>query len=301
MIQLTRIFLLLILYSTGASAASSVPNVVVSIKPFYNICANVMQSVGKPHLLLTQNASPHDYQLKPSDAKLINSSDLLIWGGPGLEGYLNKAAINLANKQLDLASAPGLELLAMRFSTQWHHHDHGHSHHDDIDPHFWLDPDNSIIIASAIASKLAEIDPQNATIYADNAREFSKQINTQKLIWQKQLNPYKTSPYIVSHDAYQYFNNYFGLDGVGAITLNPEIPPSIQRIQNIHNLLQKEQVTCIFTEPQFTYKVVNTLVNDTSVHTGVLDPLGQDKDLGPDGYFILIDNLIAEFVKCNAT
>ncbi len=297
------------LYATQA-AASSAPKIIVSIKPFYNICANVMQLVGTPELLLAGNASPHDYQLKPSDVKLIESADLVIWGGPELEGYLAKSISTLANKkQLDLAAIPGLTLLSIRTSNNWepdehdhshadHHHDHNHAHNVN-DPHFWLDPENAIIVATVIADQLSEIDPEHKNIYQQNARDFSKQINADKKKWRKELAPYKHSPYIVSHDAYQYFNKFFGLDGVGSITLHPEIPPSIARVQQIHNMLENEHVSCIFSEPQFNYKVIDTLIAGTKVHKGQLDPLGQDKDLGPNGYFMLINNLVHNFVQCN--
>lgn len=271
-----------------------------------------MQSVGKPNLLLTKNASPHDYQLKPSDAKLIDSSDLVIWGGSELEGYLQKPIGSLANRDLNLATVPGLTLLPMRTSNNWephtHNHDCGHDHkcahnhsHEDMvnDPHFWLDPDNAIILATAMADRLADIDPEHAKIYKSNATAFAKEINKEKPLWKKQLALYKSKPYIVSHDAYQYFNKYFGLDGVGAISLHPEIPPSAQRIQQIQSLLTKEKVSCIFSEPQFNYKIIDSLIAGTTVHKGQLDPLGQDKDIGPKGYFILIDDLVENFVTCN--
>lgn len=258
-----------------------------------------MESVGKPQLLLTKNASPHDYQLKPSDAKLIDSADLVVWGGPELEGYLHKSVQSLAERELDLAAIQGLYLMPIRTATNWEDcHDHCHDHAVN-DGHFWLDPDNAIIIATAIATRLGEIDPPNAKIYANNAREFALKINKQKVIWRKDLAPYQHSPYIAAHDAYQYFNQYFHLDGVGSITLHPEIPPSVARIQQIQKLLRTENVRCIFAEPQFNYKIIDTLIAGTNVHKGELDPLGQDKDIGPNGYFVLIDNLVHNFVACN--
>lgn len=302
---LSVIILWAALYATNCFAASS-PVIMVSIKPFYNICAKVMQSVGRPHLLLTNNASPHDYQLKPSDAKLIDSSDLIIWGGPELEGYLQKPISSLANHHLNLAQLSGLTLLPMRTSTNWeacnaHNHancQHNHAH-TTYDPHFWLDPNNAMVIANAIAKRLAELDPAHAKIYLKNAQEFAKQLQVDVAVWRKQLAPYKNKPYIVSHDAYQYFNKYFGLDGVGAISLHPEIPPSMQRMQQIQHLLITEKVTCIFSEPQFNSKTIDTLIKGTAVHKGQLDPLGQDADLGPNGYIVLLDNLVDGIITCN--
>ncbi len=301
MSKLPMFFIGLILYYTSALAASA-PQVIVSIKPFYNICASVMHSVGTPHLLLTGNSSPHDYQLKPSDARIIQSSSLVVWGGPELDSYLSKTVSSLAEKQLNLAEAPGLELLQMRTSCNWQHGNcNHHHHHGGIDPHFWLDPDNAIIIATAIANKLQEIDPANAEIYANNAKKFALNINQKKQDWQQKLAPYSNARYIVAHDAYQYFNKFFDLDGVGSITINPEVPPSINRIQHIKYLLEKDKVVCIFTEPQFNYKVVDMILNDTKVRTNILDPLGQDKDIGSHGYTILMDNLVTNFIDCMQT
>lgn len=296
--------LLFILYASGATATNA-PNIIVGIKPFYNICAQVMNSVGSPHLLLTNNASPHDYQLRPSDAKLIQSADLIIWGGAELEGYLIKPISTIDNRDLDLSKLSGLTLLPIRNSVNWEHdgcaHDHGHNcahDHGHYDAHFWLDPDNAIVIANAIALRLSTIDPVNAKLYNKNAAEFAKKIKLQIVGWRKKLAPYKQDPYIVFHDAYQYFNKFFGLDGVGSITLNPEIPPSVQRIQQIQTLLETNHIRCIFREPQFNYKIIDTLIRGTKVHQGELDPLGQDADLGPNGYFVLMDNMIDNFITC---
>ena len=265
-----------------------------------------MQSVGTPELLLKNNTSPHDYNLKPSDIKLINSADLVIWGGPELEGYLQKPLSNAtADKDLNLATLPGLKLLPLRTNTNWeeehdheHNHDHHHHAHGTNDAHFWLDPYNATVITTAIAKRLAEIDPAHAATYHKNAAEFATQLKQQQKIWQKNLAPVKNKAFIVFHDAYQYFDDYFHLNGVGSISLNPEIPPSAQRIQQIHDLLQKQQVSCIFSEPQFNNKIIATLTEGINIYHGELDPLGQDIDIGPNGYFVLIDKLVNSFAAC---
>lgn len=284
----------------SASAAETHPTIMVSIKPFYNLCARVMQSVGKPELLLQNNASPHDYQLKPSDIQKIQLADLIIWGGPDLEGFLQKPIANARNSQdLNLSKISNLKLLPMRTSTDWHAHDNdGHHHHGNYDSHFWLDPDNAIIIAKAIARRLGELDPAHADTYIKNAKDFAHEIKKQNPIWQQQLAAVKNTPFIVFHDAYQYLDLYFGLNGVGSISLNPEIPPSAQRIAQIQNLLNQKHVSCIFSEPQFNNKIIITLTEGLNIHRGILDPLGQDKDIGPNGYIVLINNLVASLQEC---
>jgi len=296
--------LLLALIGSNIASAADHPTIMVSIKPFYNLCAKVMLSVGKPQLLLNNNASPHDYHLKPSDIKLIKSADLIVWGGPELEGYLQKPVTNNGTaKDLNLASIPGLKLLPIRSSTNWeqdaHDHDHDHNHdHAVNDPHFWLDPNNAIVIVQAIAKRLTEIDPPNAKIYAKNAQDFSQELMQKDPGWKQQLTAVKDQPFIVFHDAYQYFDRAFGLKAIGSISLNPEIPPSVYRVQELQSLLKHQHVRCIFSEPQFNAKIIETLTSGLSIYQGQLDPLGQDSDAGPKGYFTLIDKLVAALVRC---
>lgn len=298
-------YLLVAIFFSGIAHAADHPTIMVTIKPFYNICARVMQSVGKPELLLHNNASPHDYQLKPSDVKLIENADLIIWGGPELEAYLQKPLSNVtANKALNLAKISGLKLLPLRTSTNWETHDHEHGDHSHCnhggfnDAHFWLNPDNAIVIAQSIAKQLSKIDPVNAKIYSKNAKEFASEIYAKDKKWQQRLKPMHDVPFIVFHDAYQYFDNYFKLDGVGSITLNPEIPPSVQRIQQIQALLKQKHASCIFSEPQFNSKIIATVTEGLKVYHGTLDPLGTEADIGPNGYFVLMDNLVNGMVSC---
>jgi zinc transport system substrate-binding protein len=299
---ITNLLLLSFLYSNVAHAVDS-PNIMVSIKPFYNLCARVMQSVGTPQLLLRNNASPHDYQLKPSEVALLEQADLIIWGGPELETFLQKTIANLPEaKNLELAKIEKLKLLPLRSNTNWESdaHEHCCGQHGIYDQHFWLNPENAIVIANAIAAKLSSIDPSHAKLYKKNANEFAKELRQQVQQWRKQLQPMQHKPFIVFHDAYQYFDNYFALDGVGSITLSPEIPPSAQRIQQIETLLKQEKVVCIFSEPQFNSKIITTLSEDLHIYHGKLDPLGQEKDLGPNGYIVLLNDLAAEFSVCSS-
>lgn len=290
-------FVSLLIMTTVVGAA---PTIMVTLKPFYNITYYIMQNVGMPQLLLKNNASPHDYHLRPSDAKLISDADLIIWGGVNLEPYMQKPIESMAKANLDLSKTPGLKLLPQRCNQDWaHDHNHEHQHDANYDPHYWLDPDNAIIIASNIADKLAEIDKAHADIYHRNAKNFAAQLRTKEKTWQTKLLPYQDDPYIVGHDAFQYFNEYFDLDGVGSITLNPELPPSAKHIQELQAMMHSKQITCIFGEPQFNYKIINTLLVGTNTNFGILDPLGQDQDTGAKGYFILLDNIVNNFVQCS--
>src|SRR5690606_5302086 len=151
------------------------PNVVASIKPVHSLVAAVMAGVDEPTLIVKGAASPHTYALKPSDAGALESADIVFWTGHGMELFLADAPGTLAAGAtvIELAEAPGIELLPVRqggaFEAHVHEgeeHEHEHEHeHGEGDMHFWLDPHNAALMVTQIAATLSEADPENAATY----------------------------------------------------------------------------------------------------------------------------------------
>jgi len=110
-----------------AAPALAAPNVVVSIKPLHALVSQVMAGVGEPGLLVSGNASPHTYTLRPSDAGLLESAEIVFWTGHGLELFLEGALDSLAADAtvVELAEAPGIVLLPVREGGAFEPHDHG--------------------------------------------------------------------------------------------------------------------------------------------------------------------------------
>lgn len=118
-----------------AAAVAEVPRVVTTIKPVHSLAAAVMAGVGEPQMLLPPGASPHDYALKPSDARALDQAQVVFWIGAPLEGFFVKPVQSLAGKArvVALASAPDLVLLPTRSGGAWDEHDHDHDHGHDHD------------------------------------------------------------------------------------------------------------------------------------------------------------------------
>ncbi len=270
-----------------------------------------MGDVAKPTVLLQAGASPHHYALKPSDAKLLYDADLIFWAGPDLETFLVKILDNTKQfkssvRNIALVDSPGLLLLSIRTSAAFephvheghedHHHEH-HTGHDHPDMHFWLDPLNAKVLVDQIANELSKADPMHAKTYQHNAQVTQITLDKLNDNLKNQLKSSRKIPFIVFHDAYQYFEHRYGLDGVGAISLNPEIPPSAKRVKQIQDLIKDTHATCVFSEPQFQSKIVQTILEGTNAHTGELDPLGQSVQ-NIQGYVTLLENLANAFRAC---
>ena len=183
------------------------------------------------------------------------------------------------------------------------HDDHGHDKHDDhddhgADPHVWLDPVNAIVLVQEIKNALIAADPKNEPAFEENARVTIEKLNELISEIDAELEPVKGRGYVVFHDAYQYFENRFGVTAVGSITVSPEVLPGAERIREIQNKVRELDATCVFSEPQFEPKLVATITENTNAGTGVLDPLGASISSGPQLYFTLIRNMANSLKKC---
>ena len=181
------------------------------------------------------------------------------------------------------------------------HEEDGHAGHDDhgeFDVHFWLDPKNAKAMVHEIEEHLSKADPKNAQIYASNADSLMAKLDDLIVEINAELTPVSGKGYIVFHDAYQYFENRFGVSAVGSITVSPEIMPGAERIREIQEKVKSLNATCVFSEPQFEPKLVNTIIQGTTARSGVLDPLGATIEDGPELYFTLIRNLAKSLKEC---
>ncbi len=180
------------------------------------------------------------------------------------------------------------------------HDDHAGHAHGEHDMHIWLDPQNARIITLAIAEKLKTIDPANAAIYEANAKRLAGRLNTLSEKLKTKLSPIKSAPFFVFHDAYQYLEKRYGLNGVGSITVSPERKPGAKRVRELRAKIKKSRVDCVFSEPQFEPAIVRSLVADSNAKSGVLDPLGFGIKPGPNGYFELMEKMANSLARCLA-
>lgn len=299
------------LHLISTAQAAQAPQVVVSLKPIHALVSGIMADVGTPTLLLQGGESPHTYTMKPSQAKILHEADLIVWVGAGIEKFLEKPLTTLPNqtRHLRLIDLKGLTLLKARHGGVWETHLHldsdSHEHEDEpddpqttVDPHLWLSPLNATVMVKAIAEILSQKDPSHADRYTKNASRMTQQLDQLDQELTGQLAPVTQRPFLVFHDAYQYFENRYGLTAAGSVTLSPDQSPSVKRVSELRTKIKELQVYCVFSEPQFEPALVNTLMEDTTARRGTLDPLGAELQAGEAAYFTLLRNLANSFRDC---
>lgn len=162
---------------------------------------------------------------------------------------------------------------------------------DSIDPHTWLDPRNAIAFVRAAAERLARLDPEHADAYRANAEATIERIEAIDAALTEQLAPVADRPYLVFHDAYQYFERRYGLTPAGSIVVDPGRPPGARRLSDLRERIEAEGAECLFIEPQFEPRIARTIAEGTGVRIAELDPLGAGLNPGMDLYPDLLRKL----------
>ena len=324
-------------FLTLFTSANADIKVVASIKPIHSLVSYLMDGVAKPDLIVDGYASPHGFAMKPSHAKMLQNADIVFWVGEDLENFLEKPLNSIAKKaeKIELMDAKGIVKLKFRERNIFgdhddhdDHDDHGHKkkddhddhdhddhakkedghddhddhdgheghHHGEFDPHIWLDPINASAILKKMTEHLIENDSKNASKYKSNLNKALKDIDKLTADVKSELNQSVAS--IVFHDAYQYFEERFNVNILGAFTVNTDVMPGAEQLAEIREIIEHDNVACVFSEPQFNPDIIKAVAKDMNIKTGVVDPLGATLKPGKNLYFDLIRNMSASFKGC---
>jgi zinc transport system substrate-binding protein len=309
---ISLIFSIQPLNSTAANIKDGA--VVATIKPIHSLVEGVLGDLGNSYLMVSGSQTLHGYILKPSDISAINNANLVFYTDECIETFIKNAKKNI-NKDatvIRLSDADGVKKLIKRKGVNWeiheHHHDehheeHGHEeHHEEynckFDGHMWLKPDNAIAFTKKIAGELAKAYPLHQQKFFENAQAQIAAIQASDKKTRESLTKLTAKNFIVFHDAYQYFEDHYGLHASGSITIDPSISPSAKRVKEIKDKISKLDVKCIFKEPVFNEKLVNLISEGREVKSITLDPEGASFNAGKDLYLEIMDNLSDGMQSC---
>jgi zinc transport system substrate-binding protein len=315
-----RYIISLLLTSVAAPALTSpamaeVPRVVTDIPPVHSLVAQVMGDLGQPDLLLEKGANAHSFQLRPSQAAGLQEAGLVVWIGPEMTPWLDRALEGTSTaKELRLLAAEGT--FRQDFGTagahdhgaEAGHDDHGHDEagHDDhaghdhtgLDPHAWLDPANARHWLGLIAAELSAQDSENAAIYAANAEKAQADLAALDGEIAALLAPVKDKPLVVFHDAYGYFAGHYGLTIAASIAQGDAANPGAKHIAELEALL-REGPACLFPEANHDPKLVAQLAEATGLTPAdALDPEGSFIEPGAALYGQMLRAMAGTIAAC---
>ena len=297
-------------------------NAAASIRPLHSLLSLLMENIGEANLLLKGKASPHHYQLRPSEIKNIRKQNIIFWIGENVETSLIKPLAqtqNLSNPPIliNMVETGKFRLLKTRDNDiddddhdahkSEHDDDDAHDDHDDDDhhghgvndSHIWTDPDNAEIMLKIMAKALIAADPANKILYRKNLKNALREMNNLEKQIRAKLKPSRknNNPILLWHDGTQYFEQAFNIDNVAAIIQpNEDVPPSGKHLRTIINRFDAK--SCIITQPQFTDKVPPALKRQNYKIVRNIDPTGNHLPAGKDLYAAFLNHLADKFNAC---
>lgn len=315
-------YIISFLLTSTAPAWADVPRVVTDLPPVHSLVAQVMGDLGQPELLLDKGANAHSFQMRPSQAAGLQNADLVVWVGPEMTPWLDRAREGISTAaELRLLTAPGTYRQDFATDKAGHDHEEGHDEapaeeghdehadenadehadehgHDGTDPHAWLDPANAAHWLGLIAGELSKLDPENAATYAANAAKAQAEIAALDAEIAASLAPVQAQPLVVYHNAYGYFAGHYGLTIAAALAEGDAAGPGAQHIAEIEALLKSGPV-CLFPEANHDPKLVTQLAETTGlIAAAPLDPEGSQLDPGAALYGQMMRALATTIATC---
>lgn len=267
--------------------------VAVTVKPVHALVSGIMKGVGEPALIMGGSASPHHYSLRPSERRILANANLIFWVGPELESFMPRILHSLdpATTTIALMASPGLVHLTARTS-----HDHATAH-SRVDPHIWLSTVNAHAMIDEITNQLIEHDSSNADIYTANRKRLQQRITeTDDQI--RQTLQGKTAAFLSYHDAYQYFENEYGLNNAGFVSTGDEVSPSAKYVHELRKTILDQQLHCLFYQAPNRPALVDTLMRDFAIEAYEVDAIGIRLEAGEDTWFTIMLNLAETYGSC---
>ncbi len=292
--NLSAVLITLTLLFSAANSHAKPAQILVSIKPLHSLVSQLTEGVNQPQLLLAQQQSPHGFQLRPSQKRMLNRADIFIYSSDSVESFVPALKNTMTQLRfIQLSTLPELMTLPVRSF---------HSHHKNVnhqrDGHIWLSIKNAKTISRSISTLLSQYSPEHANQYAKNLNSLLAKLNRLEQQNIKLLRPYNTQAFLVYHDAFQYFEKENNLLGAHFITSSPEHSPGIKRVKALRKLITDENIQCVFYEPPNIPPLLHILVEHTSASLVPIDPLGSQVPAGKNHYFTLLQKTAEQLDSC---
>jgi ABC-type Zn uptake system ZnuABC Zn-binding protein ZnuA len=261
---LTIISVLLSACGTAAPASHATSDQPVTVLAVESFLADIAQNVAgdrlKVETLIPIGVDPHTYQPTPQEVAKIAASQVLIINGAHFEEWLDKTLENAGGQRLTITASAGL---TSRTPGANEIMDPDHAG----DPHFWLDPNNAIQYVENIRAGLTQADPAGATIYAQNAEQYIRQLKDLDAWIQAEVSqiPAEKRLLVTNHESFGYFADRYGFTIAGTVipSTSSEASPSAQQMAALIDDIKHLGVKAIFLETGANPQLAEQIAQET--------------------------------------
>ena len=262
--------------------------IVTSFYPMYISTLNIVKDIPDVEVInmtAPQTGCLHDYSLSTKDLKTLSSADIFVINGAGMESFLDDVIDEYSDLKI-IEASNGISLIE---DTDHDEHEH------DVNPHVWVSISKNIEEVSNIAKELSAFDPNHASEYEANADAYIAKLENLRTEMHAALDNVNNKDIITFHEAFPYFAEEFNLNIAGVIEVEPDSEPSAKEVENIISIINEKNIKALFTEPQYSSKIADTIAKETGASIYTLDPIvtGDANEDAYDDYIVKMqENLI---------
>lgn len=292
--RLLLLLIIILISITGCSERIEDDNgklkVFTSFYPMYDFTTKIAGDKVEVYNMVSSGTEPHVWEPSASDIVSLENADMFVYNGAGMEHWVEDVLNTLENEDLIVIEASkGIDFLS---SQDNHVHDHG-----DYDSHVWINPLNAKTEMENIKDGLIQLDSENSKYYEDNFKRYSQELDKLHDEFENRLSDLPNKDFVVSHKAFSYMSEAYGLNQIAIDGLSPDTEPNPGRMAEIIDFVKDNDIKVIFFEELASPKVVDTIANETGVVVDVLNPLEglSDKEIedGDDYFSVMRKNLEA--------
>lgn len=264
--------------------------IVTSFYPMYISTLNIVKDIPDVEVInmtAPQTGCLHDYSLSTKDLKTLINADIFVINGAGMESFLDDVIDEYSDLKI-IEASNGISLIE----------DTDH----DVNPHVWVSISKNIEEVSNIAKELSAFDPNHASEYEANADAYIAKLENLRTEMHAALDNVNNKDIITFHEAFPYFAEEFNLNIAGVIEVEPDSEPSAKEVENIISIINEKNIKALFTEPQYSSKIADTIAKETGASIYTLDPIvtGDANENAYDDYIVKMQenlNTLKEALK----
>ena len=290
--------------SNNSTESNNKLTIVTSFYPMYISTLNIVKDIPNVEVInmtAPQTGCLHDYSLSTKDLKTLSSADIFVINGAGMESFLDDVIDEYSDLKI-IEASKGIDLIEDTEHDD-HTEDHDHEDHDhDVNPHVWVSISKNIEEVSNIAKELSAFDPNHASEYEANADAYIAKLENLRTEMHAALDNVNNKDIITFHEAFPYFAEEFNLNIAGVIEVEPDSEPSAKEVENIISIINEKNIKALFTEPQYSSKIADTIAKETGASIYTLDPIvtGDANEGAYDDYIVKMQenlNTLKEALK----
>lgn len=254
--------------SKNTTNTSQQINVYATIFPIYDFTKNIGGDKINLNYVVPPGVEPHEWEPSPKLIGDIQSSNVFIYNGLGIDSWSENMIDASENKKIVLVEASD-KIKPLKYEDE-HEDEEEDKDHGEYDPHVWLNPEYAIKECENIKNALIKADPNNKDYYEKNYNNYIKEIQNLNVSYKENLSNIKNNTIIVSHGAYGYLCEAYNLKQISITGLSPNQEPSPAKLGELTKFAKENNTKYIFFDGLVNPKTAKTLANEAKIQTQTL-------------------------------